>query len=64
MEVIGESVVVAGEKRKRTISFPRDLVFEFDAELFGRLSSAYAEGNAKAARQLWAQVRSFVSDSN
>jgi hypothetical protein len=62
MEVIGESVVVAGDDRERTIGFRKDLVFEFDEQLFAKLRAAYDHRETKTVRQLWTQARSFVSD--
>lgn len=57
LEIHDKYVIVAGEDLSKTIGFPRDLVFQFDADLYERLRKAYGQGSHEALTRLWNEAK-------
>jgi hypothetical protein len=56
-----EYVLVAGADPAKTIGFPPDLVYQFDATLFERLRDAYERKDADGLKRLWLTASRYES---
>ena len=46
----------------KSIAYPSNYVYEYNAELFNQLESAYTEGNTEKLEQTWKQAKHYKID--